>query len=228
MALTLAEIRDFTRDYLDVDSSDISDALINRWVQEGFFKIVKYRNWTGYETDDTLPTVANTQTYARSLFFEGDIAQIYGPSGPLPRMSQPEAERAFQAGADTSTGEPIAYSFSENELWFWPIPNDAYTYTIRGIRTPTNPIAGGSALAPDLPNEELHSVLLDYVCAQASVQQDETTKASYFQQIFNEGLKQFAAADGTASPYQPVVINGRHNPTTLIPDHGRWGSGFPA
>lgn len=207
MSRTRAEVADHVWTYLDIDSEDMSSDLIDQWIRSGFNRIVNERVWTGYETVDSVVTVADTQAYDLS-YSENQVAQLFGLSGPLPRYGQSEAEGYFGAGFTTETGEPKAYSIYDEQVYFWPTPNDAYTYTIRVQRVPANPLDGDSSTIPDLPEDELHEVLLDFVMAQANVQQDDYEKAQWFQTTFETTLKELAAADGTSGEYQPIVING--------------------
>ena len=62
--MEIQEMRAYIRGLLDIDSSDISDDILNRFIGEGYDQVVySEKRWPFYETEDTFPTVGNTSDY---------------------------------------------------------------------------------------------------------------------------------------------------------------------
>ena len=59
--MNISEMRSYIRGILDIDSSDISDDILNRFIGEGYAQVVySEKRWTFYETEQTFNTIANT------------------------------------------------------------------------------------------------------------------------------------------------------------------------
>ena len=64
-AMTLDHIRNQTRDVIDIDTSDISDTVLNRIIAQGYDTIAySEKRWGFYETSTTFQTVAGTSDYS--------------------------------------------------------------------------------------------------------------------------------------------------------------------
>ena len=62
--MNIAEMRNYVRGILDIDVSDISDDILNRFIGEGYDQVVySEKRWTFYETETTNSTLANTSHY---------------------------------------------------------------------------------------------------------------------------------------------------------------------
>ena len=57
-------MRTYIRGLLDIDSTDISDDILNRFIGEGYDQIVySEKRWPFYEAEDTFATVSGTSDY---------------------------------------------------------------------------------------------------------------------------------------------------------------------
>jgi len=58
--VNILEMRDYIRSVVDIDSSDISDDVLNRFLGEGYDLIVySDKRWPFYEVQNTFSTVAD-------------------------------------------------------------------------------------------------------------------------------------------------------------------------
>ena len=65
MAMTIKQIRDTVRDIIDIDSTDITDTVMNRIIGQGYDTIVySEKRWPFYEIATTFSTVAVQSEYS--------------------------------------------------------------------------------------------------------------------------------------------------------------------
>ena len=63
--LQLSDMRDYVRNVVDIDSTDISDSVLNTFIREGYNLVVySEKRWPFYEVSVTFDTVASTKDYS--------------------------------------------------------------------------------------------------------------------------------------------------------------------
>ena len=86
--MQLTDMRDYVRNVVDIDSTDITDATLNTFIREGYDVIVfSEKRWPFYETAITFDTVASQKDYAiadvaTNLSFVHDGVTFSGASAP--------------------------------------------------------------------------------------------------------------------------------------------------
>lgn len=129
---TLAQIRARVAD--DINRADLNtqiDLAINRSI-EYYYNLERF--WFN-ETTTTLSLVANQESYDTADGLASDIAEIDYVNIVLSSTNyQPLIERPFQWIQDMnqgrSTGDPTDYSWYQNKLYFYLIPNQVRTVNI--------------------------------------------------------------------------------------------------
>lgn len=178
--MTLQELRDLVRTQMDMDETDLPNALLDTWLREGFKKAIgTERRWPFYTKSWSLSAVADTASVALEDDTD-DIETVRLDGEIIARIGQDEGERFFSS---TATGTPAYWSRWGDTLYLWPTPNASATVTVRGWREPTAWTTLGSSTEVDA-DERLHLACAFYALSMAYMQQeDEVLSARYMQQF---------------------------------------------
>ena len=66
--MNIEDMRSYIRAVVEIDSSDISDATLNRFLGEGYDQVVySEKRWPWYETETTFTTVAGIKDYTLAI-----------------------------------------------------------------------------------------------------------------------------------------------------------------
>lgn len=228
-AMTVQDVRDFVRLYFDLDSTDLPDKLVDRWISEGWGKVVRYRpNWPGFNATVQLTTLALVSEYASPL---KDIESISGPDRFLLQLSASNAERRFiRSGVEDPAGTPVAFSVYAGKVRLWPKPAIAGVYAVRGQRTPLNPTDSIPTDPIDLPSPDAVEMLTAWVLARVATREQELETAKAYSDAFSQGM-QLLAKDETDSPaFVPIVLNSQRplpvGSDSYLPDRLRFDDGW--
>ena len=168
--MNLSDIRSKVREIVDMDTTDVSDALLNMYIRDGYDRMISLeRRWPFLEKSYTLSTVANQKTYAISSIGTGDVREITSivedsVGGIRLTLIDHADGEAFWLGSQDTAGRPMHFSVWEQKLCIWPEPNDVYTLDLRGYRKPT---AWDSDDTTEVDaDERLHQKLVYYAVAQ--------------------------------------------------------------
>lgn len=227
--LTVQGIRTYVRLYFDVDTDDMPDTMIDRWISEGWGKIVRFRpNWPGFESTSTLAVVAGTHTYTTPF---KDIASIEGPDRWLVQLGQSQAEQKFiRGGILDPADKPVAYSVYRGQVRLWPTPNANGSYVVRGQRAAINPLDQAETLAIDLPHPDAVEMLVSWVMYRAALREAENETAAAYLDGFSQGMQLLAKDETDVSAYTPIVLNSQPafggNTSPYLPDRLRFDDGW--
>lgn len=201
---SVASLRTFVRTYYELDSSDLPDVLIDRWIAEGWGKIVRYRpNWPGFQSVSTLAVVAGLGMYTNPM---RDIESIEGPDSKLEYTSMQEAERRF---IREPNGTPVVFSTYGNSLYLWPKPAASGSYAIRGQRIPIHPMNGPTTDPIDLPHPDASEMLTAWVLYRASLREAEDAQAQQYLDSFAQGMQLLSKDEIGTRSYTPIVLNSK-------------------
>lgn len=210
--MNLSEIRAKVREVVDMDTTDLSDALLNMYVVDGFERIIALdRRWPFLEKSWTLTTVTGQASYPLSGIGAGDVREITSivdnSSGGarLTLIDHADGE-ALWLGANDVVGVPRHFSIWQQELYLWPKPDSAEQLTLRGYRKPT---AWYQSDATEVDaDDRLHQALVYYAIAQVYQLQEELEVSGFYRQSFDESVR-LAAADVLRVPsHRPLIFSG--------------------
>ena len=203
------DIINSVREITEMDSSDVSDAIIKLYMRDGYNRIIDLeRRWNFLEVTFTFNTVANQQSYAINDYTAYDMREIISLVDPdnarLSYISYDVAEEEF-LGPMPVLGQPLFYSMWADEIHLFPTPIDAFTLTARGYRTPNDWVTDDTTVdgpdAFDIP-------LVYYVVSRIYQAQEEAQTAAIYQGSFNEAIA-IARKDLTRPPSAaPTVFAG--------------------
>lgn len=230
--VSVQAIRNYVRSFVDVDSTDIADAMCDSWTYEGFFDLVGSDvRWPFYEvgenadgtagstnpgTDYYITTTVGVQNYKLPSFaVQGinatvnnhRIVSLTGPHWELLYASQTALQETFTKAFIVSQ-EPERYSlWGTTGVTLWPIPNSAYRIDIRAYRDPVDWISLGAGGLIDAPND-FFTVLQNYVLSCAWAQQTDLQQASYWMQTYEAGKARLYKKYLRAPLNDNAVLNG--------------------
>lgn len=213
---TLQAIRDFAREVLQTDDSDLPNSLVDVFANESVQRVLGLRDdWPHLYSEGTLAMVAGDNIYAlNSVSFTPTtfttIESVWddGVSGRSLMEIDYQGAAANWIGPSASvSNDPYYFSVYGGNLYLWPVPNATRTLRIGGYRTP-NTMSGGSD-TPDIP-DVFHPAIQYGTCAIAFAQQEDPELAQFWRNLANESV-------GVA--IRNLFMNRRHRPIFL------WGKG---
>jgi hypothetical protein len=213
---TLQNIRDHVRSYTDTDSTDLTDSLVDQFVQAAFDEVAyAERLWSFYQQDGTFNTVADTQQYSLVSILGGtnEIIAIQLADAYLRPIGHQLATEVF---VSTASGTPTHFSQFEDSLFLWPTPSSAVAVAYQGHREPNDWIADGSGATPDLPSE-YHAVVQQGALIRALDWLDEQEQAAANRQQYDRSLQAVSAIHRGIYVAGPMVLNGGSPPASPVP-----------
>lgn len=181
--------RNYVYQYLDVESLDIPESLIDTWAEEGYRKIIEsIRRWPFFEMTATVTTEPDVRAYAMPGQMI-DVRAIEAPWQVLRYIDYHEARNKFHLYSGiVSRGSARAYSVWAGQIQIWPMPDAAEELQVDGYRRPTDWVAQGAGATPDFP-EEFEDALVAWVIYRAHMHQDDTELAEVDRRDFQEILE---------------------------------------
>jgi len=232
--VNILEMRDYIRSVVDIDSSDISDDVLNRFLGEGYDLIVySDKRWPFYEVQNTFPTVADQKDY--SLAEVGvnitnglrEINALRTDRHVITFVGRDEGDVVYPIETNT-TGEPWWWSYWAESVRLYPTPSSVLTVSVRGYGDPTAFGAGSAdTVSPsDLPTP-FHVVVATYGLARAYEQQEDPTMANQYFAIFQQEFTNLKARYNDMPAPQPVLLNSRSasrwRSQVILPNRLRYG-----
>lgn len=209
--MNLLDIRTKIREIVDLDSSDLSDTLIQLYIKDGFDRIVALeRRWPFFQVSTTLSTVANQREYTLSSIGAGNIREVTSIvdsstiGNRLGWISYDDAEKIWAGSAD-SASRPMYFTMWEGQLRLWPKPEQVYPLIIRGYRKPSNWHLSDATEA-DI-DERFHNALVYYGVAQVYQLQEDTELASFYRKSFDEAVMLTHSDIMKPSSHRPLALS---------------------
>jgi hypothetical protein len=192
--MTVQNLRDYVRNHLESDTSELPDSLLDIYRAEATDRIIQSsERWSFYETDWSFSTTSGTQAYslASGGIVQGassnQIDSINSISAPTLRLQpQPHELMLAQFPNSGTRGYPLFWSLHAGSIYIWPIPGAIYALTVRGYRKPVAAVLAADTI--DLPSE-FHPVVGSFMLMRAYQQQDDFIMAPMFTDAFERGLQ---------------------------------------
>lgn len=141
--MNIADMRTYIRGLLDIDSSDISDDILNRFIGEGYDQVVySEKRWPFYEVEDTFPTVSGTSDYdlksSSTVLVTNtgglrDVAAIRTNDHIVTYIGRDDGDLVYPLNSDGS-GDPYYWSDWAEKVRLYPTPSSAQTIYVRGYK----------------------------------------------------------------------------------------------
>lgn len=214
--MQISEMRSYIRSVVDIDSTDISDDTMNRFLGEGYDQICySEKRWPFFEVETTFSTVADTKDYSLATVGASvtnglhEVGALRNDDHILAYVGRDAGDVAYPLDSNT-TGDPYWWSFWAETVRLYPTPDTAATVYVRGYKSPAAFGAGSvdSAEPSDLPTP-FHIVVATYGVARAYEQQEDPTMATQYMNIFYTELDNLRARHLDTPAPQPIELNSR-------------------
>jgi hypothetical protein len=205
----LAGYRKYVRDYLDLDATDMSDELVDAWVQDGYRRIIQViRRWPFFEAEANITTEVGVQAYTLEVDFD-NIVSVDGTWGTLDFLDHSQARERFHLfGSSVSQGHARAWSMWAGQFHVWPVPDAGETLTIVGWRSPQDWVSGHEAGAvPDFP-ADFEDALVLWTLRMAHLHQEDIDLAEIDRQNFQDRLDELVQHHTQTPTAFPVIVGG--------------------
>lgn len=210
--MNLQQMRDLVRAQLDLDDTDLPDALLDAYIQEGYDRVLELeQRWPFMEIRWTLDVPAGGEVPMPddASFIEMAI----DPSGRvLPRIPPRLAVMSFPPG-NTATGTPAYWTRINRSMVLLPANSGLVTLTVLGYRQGSNWIGLVGASGECDCDRRLHIPICWYACSLGYAQQeDEVLEATYLNR-FKESSAQAREAIMRTPPVTPRQVGYTHYPS---------------
>lgn len=210
MSLTLQNIRDHVRTSLDVDTTDIPDAILDQWIRDGWRRVIRrVRRWPFMEKLTTLNTVGGTANYTYATINANceEIIDLNGPNWRIRQKSPELAERVYPRSY-TGQGEPVIWSRWQDTVTLYPTPGAVYSIQVRYYEKPIEWVTGGAASTPSQLPDDFHDLIAIWALHRAHAQQEDLDLAAYQKKVFDENLETLRKAFEHRFVDNPLVLGG--------------------
>jgi hypothetical protein len=209
--MDLASLRSAVREALEVDEDEIPDPMLDRWLEEGFDRIVDAdQRWTWLEHTWTYQWPSGTASV--SLDDIGDSEPIRNLTSVVVSgdrfirfVGHDEAEAVHVT--TTGTGTPAEWSVFGSKLYLWPTPSSAQLLQLRGFREPTPFYELSSGASPDMPRK-FHKLLVSWALHAAYERDEDPEMSAYHRQHFEDAVIKAQRDDRAIPAAQPLVMGG--------------------
>lgn len=222
--MNIEDMRSYIRSVVEIDSSDISDATLNRFLGEGYDQVVySEKRWPWYETETTFTTVAGIKDYTLATVGASvqntaappvnvglkEIQALRTDDEILQLLGRDEADAMYPLSTTTS-GTPSYWSYWADTIRMYPTPPGGETIYVRGYKNPTHfGVNTVNGLGPvDFP-EPFHVVIATYGISRAYDQQEDPEMAVTYFNTFIRELDNLRARYLDAPAPQPMIMNSR-------------------
>lgn len=201
--------RDYVWSFLQLDAEELPVPLIDRWIREGFNRIVAVtKRFPFYEATETVALTGGEQLLTVTTVAPDKIESISHPDGMLQWMGHSEAQRKFHPSINTvSTRYPLVWSRYGGQLFLWPVPSADQDVTVTGWRAPEYGWLALSGGVPDM-DEQLQEPLLSFVMHKAYEWDDDPERSAAALGSFQSGVDEILGAIVEEVPTSPIVLHG--------------------
>tara|TARA_Y100000361_G_C11040624_1_gene279719 strand:- start:11 stop:709 length:699 start_codon:yes stop_codon:yes gene_type:complete len=229
-------MRTYIRGLLDIDSNDISDDILNRFIGEAYDQVVySEKRWSFYEVEDTFATINGTADYdlkssattlATNTNGLRDIAALRTDDHVVTYIGRDDGDLVYPLNSN-SNGDVYYWSNWAEKVRLYPTPSEVQTIYVRGYKKPSAFGVGSadSATPSDFP-EPFHILFATYGVARAYEQQEDPQMAAQYYQTFARELDNLRARHIDVPAPQPLVLNNqrasRWRSQSYMPDRLRY------
>ena len=141
--MQIPEMRTYVRDYIDLDSTDLPDSLIDVWLTEAYGRIQDYHHqwpWLSVEGQQYTTTTGEINIYDWRM-----VTSVRLDDRTLLELPHSVAHQRWPQHTNTTSDKPSHYSVSHSRsfpdnktLFLWPRPASSVTVFVAGIVHPAN------------------------------------------------------------------------------------------
>ena len=215
--MQIQEMRVYIRGLLDIDSTDISDDILNRFIGEGYDQVVySEKRWPFYEVEQTFSTVDGTKDYDLktngTIFTTGlrDVASLRTEDHVLTYIGRDDGDVVYPLNSG-GNGNVWYFSMWAEKVRLYPTPGSGQTIHVRGYQKPTAFGVGSvDGTSPSDFPDPFHILFPTYATARAYEQQEDPGMAQQYYSIFARELDNLRARYIDVPTPQPLILNNRN------------------
>lgn len=198
---TRDQLRNYARQQTLLDTSDITDAEIDTYLNRAVATVGARFPWPFLQASDDFDTVVDQQNYAKPTGCK--FIDAINEEGARVRLREVDPLEQWQRYGDSPpSGKARSFYLWEDEIWLGEIPTSVVTYK---IFYRTSPSLG--SLTSDTPpwDSQFHWFLGDYAAAKIWEREEDTRQMGVSMQLFEEGLGEMAAFYVNEASDYPLV-----------------------
>lgn len=223
--MTVDEVISAVRLKTLIDDTQVSDAQMTTWINEGLDDVDQRMDWPFLEREETLTTVVSQQPYPLSAFSDVVIAIISINEEDRRRrvlpISKEYAATIWGDNVNESSRATYFYIFEEN-INLVPIPSSIKNYLV-AFHTQMPEVTTGADTF--LWFERYHRIMIDYVESKTWEREEDYEKAFIAAQRFELGVRRLQLAYQSRAGYVPWTMGrGLNQRRTNVPFIDDWGS----
>lgn len=201
------EIRTLVRGITRTETHDVSDSLLDVYMDEGYDEIVSNRAWPwGYAlTPLTIAMVPDQAEYPVDVKVKR-VLEVIEKEQRYPLTAISQSDWARRQDAVQSTSRPVWYTFANNTLFLFPVPAttdnlDVYYYEHPDWGTPGVPDDA------DIPVFEsaFHTAIADWAMIRLWEQEEDLEKSDDYRGRFEIKLNRMAEFYNTEMKSRPMI-----------------------
>ena len=140
--MDISTMRSYVRSVVDIDTSDISDDVMNRFLGEAYDVIVySEKRWPFFEVATTFDTVQDQKDYTVAVVGAAlpnglqEIAALRTDNHVLEYIGRDDGDVIYPLDSNT-TGNAWYWSFWADSIRLYPTPGSVDTVYVRGYKDP--------------------------------------------------------------------------------------------
>lgn len=182
--MNLDEMRVFVRTQLDVDSSDLPDALLNVYIQEGYERVIAVeQRWPFFETMWTFTIPAGG--VGMLPIDTRVIEELTDSTGRM--LSRADVRWVLGEFGVGATGTPSYWTTINRTIQLYPAPTVEVDLIAHGFRMASDWISIGAASEVDA-DTRLHIPIAWYACSLGYAQQEDEVLEQTYLNRFNQSV----------------------------------------
>ena len=205
--MTRAELRQFVRDLALTEAHEVSDALIDVFLQEGYFKVISRKYWPWLK-QPVEQFAASTNPYDLTNFSVHPVLAIYDlvehETNQLPLTQVTRSEASFYINRAVTINRPRFY-WVEGQLLYWhPAPETSDLFNVSYYADPG--WAPGDAESPVVP-EAYHSTTLgNYAVHRVWERQEDFDRSDAYLGRFEMAITEMTNQENSRNRDRPKVF----------------------
>lgn len=211
--LSVQDIRDFVRNSLDTDITELPNALLDSYIYDASQRIDNFsRTWAFRAVDYSFTTTVNVSSYSLDTYagLAGgaaplqDVVDVRGPNFSLLPRDHRKMRESFRASQTNTAAQSQWFTVWGRTLYLWPAPSLASVYSVTGYRQATDWITTSSA--PDFPTE-FNDLLKSWALNRAYAFLDDPEMSAFFRDEFETELHKRSRRYLEGNDTQPLILN---------------------
>lgn len=209
--MNAATVRATVRSITDLDADDVSDALLDLYIRDGYYRILDAeKRWPFLEYSFRFTAREGVRSYTLAEITDEPMSQVVSivdmadTGERLEMVGYDEAESVY-IGAYDVPNDPLYYAIWAGQIHLYPTPSKSMELIARGYREPFDwQTEGGDVDA----SPSLHFPLVYYACSRIYQQLEDPAMADVYKRSFDEGVALAIKNIQTPTSHHALILSG--------------------